>query len=60
MTVEYLSFNELLRLYRERKGLNQQQLAHKLGIDASLLSKWETVLRIPILVKVKKLHFALS
>jgi transcriptional regulator with XRE-family HTH domain len=47
MTVEYLSFNELLKLYRERKGLSQQQLAHKIGVEPSLLSKWETVLRTP-------------
>lgn len=47
MTIEFLSLAELLKLYRERRNLNQRQFAAQLNLDSSLVSRWENQLRVP-------------
>jgi transcriptional regulator with XRE-family HTH domain len=60
MTVEYLSFEELLKLYRERRNLSQRQLAEKLRFDPSYISKWQTLLRNPSKENVDRIAEALG
>jgi transcriptional regulator with XRE-family HTH domain len=40
-STEYAKFLELLRQFRERQGLTQEQLAEKLGATQSFISKCE-------------------
>lgn len=51
--IGYLSFAELLKLYRERKNLSQKELAKKLNIDPSFISRWETERRLPSILQVR-------
>ena len=52
MTIEYLSFSELLRLYRRRSMMSQKQLAKKINLDPSVISRWERDLRMPSMANV--------
>lgn len=60
MTIEALSFGELTKLYRERRGLNQRELAQQLQISSTLLSKWERGLRYPSLANVQMITQTLT
>ena len=40
-TLELATFGELLKLFRKRKRISQQQLAGKLGIHRNTISTWE-------------------
>ncbi|MCD7835413.1 MAG: helix-turn-helix domain-containing protein, partial [Lachnospiraceae bacterium] len=48
-------FGELLKLLRKQQGLNQKELADKLYVSASAVSKWENGKNLPDLIMLKKL-----
>jgi len=42
-----VDFGERLKTLRQSRGLTQQQLSHKLGLTKSVISAYETNLRLP-------------
>ncbi len=60
LTIESLSLGELTKLYRERRGFNQRELAQSLQQDPTLVSRWERGLRYPSLVNVQAITQALD
>ena len=42
-----VDFGERLKVLRQSKGLTQQQLSNKLGLTKSVISAYETNLRLP-------------
>src|SRR5215212_5697383 len=60
MTVEFLSLAELLKLYRERRNLNQRQFAAQLNLDSSIISRWENQLRVPTLDHFRQMVLVLG
>lgn len=41
-TVPTLTFGERLGISRKKAGLNQEQMAEKLGVSPATVAKWET------------------
>ncbi|MGI6151239.1 MAG: helix-turn-helix domain-containing protein [Christensenellales bacterium] len=46
--------------HRKRAGLTQQELAEKLGIDRSTVTKWETGAAAPLTAKLPEIAKALG
>ena len=53
-------FGTRLRSLRERAGLNQTQLAEKVGTDQSSISRWERNVAEPQIAMVERLAAALA
>lgn len=49
-----------LRKYREEAGLTQEQLARALNVSASAVTQWESGVRKPDIIKLKKLAVILG
>lgn len=49
-----------LRMYRERIGLTQEQIAKELGVTASAVTQWESGARNPNIKILKKLSIILG
>src|SRR5690349_5642274 len=54
------SFEDRLRISREKKGLSQSDLAHKAGFQPSAISHFESGRRSPSFDNLKRLADALS
>lgn len=50
-------FSENLKKLRTEKGLNQTQLAKRLGVNKSIISAYENQERLPSLVMLSKLSY---
>lgn len=50
-----MSFGEMLRTARERRGYTQQQVADRMGLDKSTYCGYETGKRSPDVPKIKQL-----
>lgn len=50
-----MEFNEKLQHYRKQSGLTQEQLAHKLNISRTAVSKWESGRGFPNIEALKNL-----
>lgn len=55
-----LVFAETLRSLREEKGYSQQQLAEKIYIDRTTVSKWEAGVRLPDIKMITRIANALD
>ena len=55
-----LVFAETLRSLREEKGYSQQQLAEKIYIDRTTVSKWEAGVRLPDIKMITRIAKALD
>jgi transcriptional regulator with XRE-family HTH domain len=55
-----LVFAETLRSLREEKGYSQQQLAEKIYIDRTTVSKWEAGVRLPDIKMITRIAHALD
>lgn len=51
--IEYSRFGEMLRALRKKKGMSQECLGHKLGINPSLISYWERSKNMPADGKIR-------
>ena len=51
-TVVGISFGETLRKYRMEKGISQQELAQKMFVDRSSVTRWESGTRLPDAVMI--------
>lgn len=60
MEVEELFFARKLKEVRTRRGLNQKELAEKLGIDPNRISNWELGYHLPPLNVFRKLCVVLG
>lgn len=49
-----------LRKYRELKGLTQDYVAKKLGVKPNCINQWESGVRKPDIIKLKKLAHILG
>ena len=55
-----MTFGERLKMYREQRGLTQEQLAEKIGVAKSTVTGYEKGNRTPDVPKIKKLAAALE
>jgi len=39
--VIYMKIGEVIREYRKRKNMTQEEMAHRLGVTAPAVNKWE-------------------
>ena len=50
----------LIYKYRREKGLSQAELSEKIGVSQNTISQWETGVRKPDIIHLKKLALALN
>lgn len=55
-----VTFGERLKMFREQRGLTQEQLAEKIGVAKSTVTGYEKGNRTPDVAKIKKLAAALE
>ncbi len=58
--VEQLSFHEKIKLYREKKGIQQHEMANMVGVAKSTYSLYESGKREPDVLKIKKISAILN